>query len=95
MAERRNDSLRVEREGCIAFPPRAALPAKVNDEIAAVPVWLTAERFLFSTPNGIFAGSLTGAKPSLLLPDSFQAPFSFRGPSPVCRTTYSFFAARP
>ena len=47
-------------------------PSKVSDENAVVPVWLTEQRFLFMTvgANGIFAGSLTGAKPSLLLPDA-------------------------
>jgi eukaryotic-like serine/threonine-protein kinase len=48
-------------------------PSKVNDGNIEAPVWLTAERFLFWTPNGIFAGSLTGAKPSLLLPDASGA----------------------
>jgi Tol biopolymer transport system component len=43
-------------------------PSKVSDGIALVPVWLSAERFLFLTQNGILAGSLTGAKPSLLVP---------------------------
>jgi len=50
-------------------------PSKVTGESAAVPVWLTAERFLFSTPNGIFASSLTGAKPSLLLPGASSSVF--------------------
>src|ERR1700722_3314629 len=47
-------------------------PSKVSEENASVPVWLKAERFLFMAPGayGIFAGSLTGAKPSLLLPEA-------------------------
>ncbi len=43
-------------------------PGRIYDEAAFGPAWLTAERYLFSTPGGIFAGSLAGAKPSLLLP---------------------------
>jgi eukaryotic-like serine/threonine-protein kinase len=50
-------------------------PSKVTGENALVPVWLTADRFLFSTPNGIFAGFLTGSKPSLLLPDVSSSAF--------------------
>ena len=44
-------------------------PSKVYSENAVFPLWLTSERFLFLTTTGIFAGSLDGAKPSLLLPD--------------------------
>jgi hypothetical protein len=51
-------------------------PSKVDGETTttAVPMWLTAERFIFSTPNGIFASSLAG-KPSLLLPDVSNSGF--------------------
>jgi len=58
-------------------------PVKITDQSAAVPVWLTAGRFLFLglVPNGIFAGSLTGAKSSLLLPDASAAVFVPRAKS--------------
>jgi Tol biopolymer transport system component len=46
-------------------------------------VWLTAERFLFQAqaPIGIFAGSLNGGKPSLLLSDASGAVFVPRAQS--------------
>jgi eukaryotic-like serine/threonine-protein kinase len=52
-------------------------PSGVSEGFAAVPVWLTGERFLFlaPAPNGIFAGSLAGAKPSPLLPDASTPVF--------------------
>jgi Tol biopolymer transport system component len=58
-------------------------PSKVSDENALVPVWLTAEKFLFLAPAPIriFAGSLTGAKPSLLLPDASGPVFVPRAKS--------------
>jgi hypothetical protein len=48
-------------------------------------VWLTAERFLFLAPQpqGIFAWSLAGGKPSSLLPDASSAVFVPRGKSGV------------
>jgi eukaryotic-like serine/threonine-protein kinase len=59
------------------------IPGKVSDASAALPIWLTAERFLFvgPPPNGIFAGSLTGAMPSLLLPDASSPVFVPRAKS--------------
>jgi Tol biopolymer transport system component len=80
-------------DGTILFGSRGGLyrvsssggtPAKVGDyEIAALPVWLTAERFLFLGPAqvGTFAGSLTGAKPFLLLPGASGAVFVPRAKS--------------
>jgi Tol biopolymer transport system component/predicted Ser/Thr protein kinase len=50
-------------------------PNKVVSD-AAFPVWLTKDRFLFSSrTNGIFAGNLNGAKPSPLLPDTSMSAF--------------------
>jgi serine/threonine protein kinase/Tol biopolymer transport system component len=63
--------------GLYRVSSKGGTPSKVNDEIALVPVWLIGEKFLFLAPvtSGIFVGSLTGAKPSLLLPDASGAVF--------------------
>ena len=39
------------------------------------PAWLTRDTFLFATSAGIFVGSLSGAKPSRLLPDASNPVF--------------------
>jgi eukaryotic-like serine/threonine-protein kinase len=56
-------------------------PGRINDEIAYNPAWLNGERYLFSTPSGIFAGFLDGAKPSLLLPGVLNFVFVPRAKS--------------
>jgi len=52
-------------------------PSKVSQEGVSAPVWLTAERFLFmeQAAYGVFAGSLTETKPSLLLPGALSPVF--------------------
>jgi Tol biopolymer transport system component len=81
-------------DGTILFGASAGLyrvssaggaPSKIGDGLTAVPVWLTAERFLFLAPQpqGIFAWSLAGGKPSSLLPDASSAVFVPRGKSGV------------
>jgi serine/threonine protein kinase/Tol biopolymer transport system component len=69
--------------GLYHVPSSGGTPAKASEENAAGPVWLTSERFLFVAPGtgGIFAGSLTGTKPSLLLPDASAPVFVPRAKS--------------
>ncbi len=51
-----------------------ATPSKVTDR-AIVPMWLTREKFLYISADGIYAGSVKGGQPSRWLPDDSTTAF--------------------
>jgi DNA-binding winged helix-turn-helix (wHTH) protein/Tol biopolymer transport system component len=50
-------------------PATGGALVKIVDQRAQRPVWLPGNRFLFTGPKGVFAGSVDGRKPVQILPD--------------------------
>jgi hypothetical protein len=55
-------------------------PVKIDDHRSESPAWLPGKHFLYTRPDGVFVGSIDGAKPAQILPDHTSAMYV---PSPA------------